>query len=123
MSEPKLEDTIYIFEDDPGPKNRVKNEMYFFKNSLRRWTGERFNCIHNKKPSICSECDGKSVCPHKKERWKCRECEGSAICKHNRRHAICKLCKGASMFDTIDFSVTSIPTKEITISHLYFDGR
>lgn len=97
MSEVKLEDPIYIYKDDPGPGKRVKNEIYIFKNLSRRWIGERFNCVHDKKPSICRECRGNGICIHNREKWSCKECMGSAICEHNKRRQICKKCKGGSL--------------------------
>lgn len=42
---------------DPGRKHRIKNKIYIFKNQPRKWNGNVFYCIHDKRQNICKKCE------------------------------------------------------------------
>lgn len=52
--EEKTEEDIQI---DPGRKHRIKNKIYIFKNQPRKWNGNVFYCIHDKRQNICKKCE------------------------------------------------------------------
>jgi hypothetical protein len=54
-------------------------------------------CIHGKRKSNCSECDGINICEHGKHKAHCKLCGGSQICIHGKNKHYCKDCDGSGL--------------------------
>ncbi len=63
------------------------------KGKIRRVHGHLV-CPHNRRKSMCKECNGGSICEHGKQRHWCSECGGGARCKHGKQKSRCKDCGG-----------------------------
>jgi len=53
-------------------------------------------CEHNRRRSICKECNGGSVCSHGKQRIWCGDCGGKARCDHGKQRSKCLECGGVT---------------------------
>ena len=51
-------------------------------------------CKHNRRLSMCSECNGGSICVHNKQRHWCSDCGGGARCIHGKQKSRCADCGG-----------------------------
>ena len=58
---------------------------------------ERRKCEHNRRKSLCIDCDGSEICEHNKRKSRCIECDGSEICEHGRYRTHCRDCDGSSI--------------------------
>jgi hypothetical protein len=54
-------------------------------------------CEHNRRRSICKECNGGSVCSHGKQRIWCGDCGGKARCDHGKQRSKCLECGGKGL--------------------------
>ena len=52
---------------------------------------------HDRRKSICRECEGTGFCEHDRKRSECKSCGGSSICQHNRMKRQCRSCDGSSI--------------------------
>ena len=78
--------------------DRTKGGKYVdTKDRICIWSGNRWNCEHNRERSGCKECGGTSICEHGRVRSVCKECGGASICEHGRRRSHCKECGGSSI--------------------------
>ena len=63
------------------------------KGKIRRVHGHLV-CPHNRRKSMCKECNGGSICEHGKQRHWCADCGGGARCDHGKQKSRCKDCGG-----------------------------
>lgn len=63
------------------------------KGKIRRVHGHLV-CPHNRRKSMCKECNGGSICEHGKQRHWCADCGGGARCEHGKQKSRCKDCGG-----------------------------
>ena len=54
-------------------------------------------CIHGRRRTRCTTCQGAYVCSHGRVKSQCRDCGGPSFCIHGRRKTACKDC-GGSLF-------------------------
>jgi hypothetical protein len=54
-------------------------------------------CIHGRRRTRCTTCQGTYVCSHGRVKSQCRDCGGPSFCIHGRRKTACKDC-GGSLF-------------------------
>lgn len=77
-------------------EDRIKGQVYIFRNKKRIWGGLRWNCEHGRQLNQCGRCGGSSVCEHGKRRNACKECNGSSICMHGKQRNQCRKCGGSA---------------------------
>jgi hypothetical protein len=95
--------------------NYVKNDN-ILKNCLicreyKKANKEKNKCIHNRRKSLCKNCDGTSICIHRREKSKCKECGGTSICIHRREKNRCKEC-GNEVHKTIKIMISASKNKD-----------
>lgn len=54
-------------------------------------------CSHDRKKSLCVECNGSQTCEHKKIKANCFECGGYNICVHKKNKYTCITCGGPNI--------------------------
>ena len=54
-------------------------------------------CPHNRRKTLCHECNGGSICKHGKQKSWCKVCGGNALCVHGKQKSRCALCGGKGL--------------------------